>query len=41
MKDVDDKNPNEHYFFQVVLSSPSMEELEKAKPAFYAVLGAL
>ena len=34
-------DPNETYIFQVVLSSPSMDEIEKAKPAFYALLKSL
>ena len=41
MKDVDAAHPEQTYFFQVVLSSPSMDELEKAKPAFYELLGKL
>lgn len=38
MKDVDAKHPEQTYFFQIVLSSPSMEEVEKAKPAFFDLL---
>ncbi len=41
MKDVDQANPKETYFFQAVLVSPSMSELEKAKAAFYDLLGRL
>ena len=41
MKDVDAAHPEQTYFFQVVLSSPSMDQLEKAKPAFYELLGRL
>src|SRR5262249_24585519 len=37
-KDVDEANPQNTFFFQIVLSSPSMAELEKAKAAFYDVL---
>jgi hypothetical protein len=38
MKDVDSAHPDETYFFQIVLSSPSMEELQRTKPAFYELL---
>jgi hypothetical protein len=41
MKDIGTDHPNQTFYFQVVLSSPSMEELEKAKPAFYEVLKGL
>jgi len=41
MKDVDAAHPEQTYFFQVVLSSPSMKEVEKAKPAFFEVLNRL
>jgi hypothetical protein len=40
-KDVDAAHPDQTYFFQAVLVSPSMEELERAKPAFYELLGKL
>jgi hypothetical protein len=38
MKGVDSAHPDQTYFFQIVLSSPSMEELERAKAAFYELL---
>lgn len=38
MKDVDVKHPEQTYFFQIVMSSSSIEEIEKAKPAFFDVL---
>lgn len=38
MKDTDEANPKQHYFFQVVLSSPNRPQLDKAKSAFYDVL---
>ena len=41
MKDVDAAHPQQTYFFQVVLSSPTLEALEAAKPAFYELLGNL
>jgi hypothetical protein len=41
MKDVDDAHPQQTYFFQVVLASPTMQALEEAKPAFYELLGNL
>jgi hypothetical protein len=37
-KDVDAAYPEDTFFFQAVLSSPSMEELERTKPAFYELL---
>lgn len=40
-KDVDNAHPNETYFFQVVLASPSLDEIEKARPAFFALLESL
>ncbi len=40
-KDVDDKHPGETYFFQAVLASPTIEELDKAKPAFMDLLSRL
>lgn len=40
-KDVDAEHPQETYFFLAVLSSPSMEEVERAKPAFYELLSNL
>lgn len=41
MKDVDAKHPGDTYFFQVVLASPSMDELDKAKPAFMDLINRL
>lgn len=41
MKDVDVTHPQQTYFFQVVLASPTMQALEGAKPAFYELLGNL
>jgi len=38
MKGVDPAHPDQTYFFQIVLSSPSMKELERTKPAFYELL---
>jgi hypothetical protein len=38
MKGVDSAHPDETYFFQIVLSSPSMKELERTKPAFFELL---
>jgi hypothetical protein len=38
MKGVDSAHPDQTYFFQIVLSSPSMKELERTKPAFYELL---
>jgi hypothetical protein len=35
---VDPAHPDQTYFFQIVLSSPSIEELERTKPAFYELL---
>ena len=37
-KDADAAHPEDIFFFQAVLSSPSMEELERTKPAFYELL---
>ncbi len=39
MKDVDSAHPEQTYFLQAVLSTPDMKELERAKPAFYELLG--
>jgi hypothetical protein len=41
LKDVDDANPGETYFFQAVLVSPTLEGLEQARPAFLEMLGRL
>jgi hypothetical protein len=41
MKDVDESHPQQTYFFQVVLASPTMQALDDAKPAFYELLGNL
>lgn len=38
-KDVSKDYPDQSFFFQVVLAAPSMAKLEKAKAAFYDVLG--
>jgi hypothetical protein len=38
VKDTGAADPQESHFFQAVLSSPSMEEIERAKPAFYELL---
>ncbi len=38
LKDTDEANPKQHYFFQVVLSAPNRAQLDKAKSAFYDVL---
>jgi hypothetical protein len=40
-KDADADHPQETYFFQAVLSSPSMEEVERTKAAFYELLSNL
>jgi hypothetical protein len=40
-KDADAEHPQETYFFQAVLSSPSKEELERTKAAFYELLSNL
>jgi len=40
-KDTDNVHPDQTYFFQAVLVSPSMDELERAKPAFYELLAKL
>ena len=40
-KDTDAEHPESTYFFQIVLSAPSMDALEKAKAAFYDVLARL
>jgi hypothetical protein len=40
-KDVDTAEKPQTFFFQAVLSSPSMKELDKAKPAFYALINRL
>ncbi len=40
-KDTDAEHPQETYFFQAVLSSPSKEELERTKAAFHELLGNL
>lgn len=40
-KDADAEHPEETYFFQAVLSSPSKEGLERVKAAFYELLGNL
>lgn len=40
-KDVDAANTQETYFFQAVLSSPSLEEIERTKSAFYELLSNL
>ena len=40
-KDASAEHPEETYFFQAVLSSPSKEELERIKSAFYELLGNL
>ncbi len=40
-KDTDAAHPGQTYFFQAVLSSPSMEELERTKAAFYELLANL
>jgi hypothetical protein len=40
-KDVDAAHPDQTYFFQAVLVSPSMAQLDKAKPAFLELLGKL
>jgi hypothetical protein len=37
-KSADPEHPDQTYFFQIVLSSPSIEELERTKPAFYELL---
>jgi hypothetical protein len=41
MKDVDSEHPDQTYFFQIVLSSSNRKVLERAKPAFYELLGKL
>lgn len=41
MKDVDSAHPQNTFFFQAVLAAPTLEELERAKPAFYDLLGRL
>lgn len=41
MKDTDNAHPEQPYFFQVVLSAPNKVLLDKAKAAFYDVLGRL
>jgi hypothetical protein len=38
MKDKDPKHPGSTFFFQIVLSSPSMSELGKAEAAFHDLL---
>lgn len=38
MKGVDSAHPDQTYFFQIVLSSPSVRELERTKSAFYELL---
>jgi hypothetical protein len=40
-KDVDVANPQNTFFFQIVLSSPDMAQIETAKPAFYDLLARL
>ena len=40
-KDVDAAHPEQTYFFQGVLVSPSMAQIQKAKPAFIELLGKL
>jgi hypothetical protein len=40
-KDVDKAHPEQTYFFQGVLVSPSMTQIQKAKPAFMELLGKL
>jgi hypothetical protein len=37
-KDIDVANPQNTFFFQIVLSSPDMAQIEAAKPAFYDLL---
>jgi hypothetical protein len=37
-KDVDVDNPQNTFFFQIVLSSPDLAQIETAKPAFYDLL---
>jgi hypothetical protein len=40
-KDADADHPQDTYFFQAVLSSPSMEEIDRTKSAFYELLNNL
>lgn len=40
-KDVDPQHTDQSFFFQVVLTGPSMKSLEIAKPAFYEILKGL